>query len=251
MNSRPQVARQRRFYSTRTHAHLRPRAGDHYAQKLAHALALQIGLNSEDRILEVGAGFGRFTFDLLEWCGSMVALDLSARALSELEHTREERGISPERCSTLCADLTEPVPELPEAGFDAVVGFFLLHHLPDLKASIAVSAPLLKPGGHIAFIEPNRRNPLFLAQVAFCSDMTWRDEKACSCSTGAGWRAPIGRQGWWRSRPVASASSPQILNQFTPARRLEASLERLRGLAWIRPMLVLSARAAAEARSGT
>ena len=144
MNSRPQVARQRRFYGTRTHAHLRPRAGDHYAQKLARALALQIGLNSEDRILEVGAGFGRFTFDLLEWCGSMVALDLSARALSELEHTREERGISPERCSTLCADLTEPVPELPEAGFDAVVGFFLLHHLPDLKASIAVSAPLLQ-----------------------------------------------------------------------------------------------------------
>ena len=54
-----------------------------------------------------------------------------------------------------------PVDRMLEIG----AGFFLLHALPDVGQAIAKLMPLLAPEGRMAFVEPNRRNPLILAQV--------------------------------------------------------------------------------------
>lgn len=237
-------ANQRRFYETRRHEHLQPLVDDFYAAKLAGAVATSIGLGPQDRVLEVGAGFGRFTFPLLERCGSVLALDLAPRALEQIEATRAQRGIAAARCTTRNLDVTTLEPGALGERFRFIVGFFVLHHLPDARDAIRRLVTALEPGGFLAFIEPNRRNPLFLAQVACCPDMTWADEKGMLRLSARGvadaFRAaalevePLRRFGFF---------PPQLLNRSDLARRLEARLESWRVLDALLPFLLLRARA--------
>jgi len=236
---------QRRFYETRVHEHLQPRDQDFYAEKLATVVAESLGLGPGDRVLEVGAGFGRFTFALLERCGSVVASDLAPRALETLERARDERGIAVERCTTRCLDVTTFDADGFGERFSFLVGFFLLHHLPDVARCVARLAPLLAPGGQMAFVEPNRRNPLFLAQVACCPDMTWAEEKGMFQLSHSGVTdafraaglapAPVQRFGFF---------PPQLLNRSHAARRIEARLETSPVLRPLLPFLLLRARRA-------
>jgi ubiquinone/menaquinone biosynthesis C-methylase UbiE len=94
MNSDDHVSRQQRFYDERSHDHLQVRSDDRYARNLVDHLVDRLGIGPEDRVLEVGAGFGRFTFPLLERCASVVAVDLSTVALARLEDERDA-GASP------------------------------------------------------------------------------------------------------------------------------------------------------------
>jgi 2-polyprenyl-3-methyl-5-hydroxy-6-metoxy-1,4-benzoquinol methylase len=210
---------------------------------LVAAVVEALGITREHRVLEVGAGFGRFTFELLESCHSVLALDLSTRALETLERTRDARGISQQRCRTWAADLTALDREEEPETFDFVVGFFLLHHLPAFAATIRDLAAFLAPGAGIGFLEPNRRNPLFLAQVACCADMTWAEEKGMFTLH---W-ADIEKA--YRDAQLVDVRTarfgffpPQILNRFEVARRLEDRLERASALEWVLPFLVSTAR---------
>lgn len=237
------VARQRRFYGSRAHRALQPRVGDLYVSKLAAALVSALGIESHHRVLEVGAGFGRFTFALLEHCGSVTALDLSETALESLDAVRESRGIGVERCRTIHSDLDTVSADDLGAPYDFVLGFFVLHHLEDVGASIDRLARFAVPGGGIGFLEPNRWNPLYAVQVTCCPDMTWSEEKGV-------WRlSPRGvmqsyRQSGLEPQPVHYLGffPPQLVNRFAWARRLEAMLERQAWLGGVLPFLILSAR---------
>lgn len=237
------AARQRRFYDTRRHDHLQAGEGDVYARNLARRLARGAGIEKCHRVLEVGAGFGRFTFDLLEFCDSLTALDLSPVALATLERTRDERGIPPERCRVHCADADAVTPQAPGGEFDFVVGFFLLHHLEDVARTLGALRNVLVAGGRMAFVEPNRRNPLFLAQVACCPDMSWREEKGMFRLSARGVNA-IFRELGLRPRDTESFGffPPRIVN-LAPGFALERRLERIGLLKPILPMLLISAEA--------
>jgi SAM-dependent methyltransferase len=234
---------QRAFYERGAHAHLRPDANDHYAAKLAARLASQLAIRPSDRVLEVGAGFGRFTFHLLAHCRSVVAADVSERTLGELDRMRVERGIPAERCRTTVADVDDLTASDLEPPVDHVVGFFLLHHLQDFHRSIGRLARVLPPGGGIGFLEPNRRNPLFLAQVLVCPDMDWRSERGMFRLR----RADVERA--YRDAGLTGVETatlgmfpPQIANRFALARRLEGAIETIALVsAWL-PFLLMTAR---------
>ena len=236
-------ARQGRFYQTRAHAHLQPRAGDHYADRLADRLAAALRIGVGDRVLEVGAGFGRFTFSLLSHCAAVTALDLSQRTLAALERERDDRGIPAERCWPLCCDVDSLTEEAVGEPFDHVVGFFFLHHLADHAASLRRLVRCLAPGGGIAFVEPNRLNPLFALQVLACPDMSWREERGMFRLSRAGVEAA------YRSAGLADIRSdtfgffpPSVVNRLAAARGLEDRLQGLRPLRAVLPFLLLSAR---------
>ncbi len=238
------VEAQREFYASRRHDHLQPQSEDIYSARLVARLVEAIGLVPEARVLEVGAGFGRFTFELLAHCESLVALDLSEEALARLASARDERGISVDRCRTLCADLQEVDLTAQETPFDFIVGCFILHHLPDYRDAIRRLVPSLRPGGGMAFIEPNRRNPLFAAQVAFCQDMSWAEEKGMfrlssrgvlgACEAAGLETLPDRRFGFF---------PPQVIYRWPAASRLEARIERVGVMEPLLPFLFVGARA--------
>lgn len=243
MSSDDHVCRQRRFYDERAHGHLQVRSDDLYACKLVTQLADRMGVGPEDRVLELGAGFGRFTFPLLERCGSVLAVDLSTVALSRLEEEREARGIPAHRCAVHAANLDELSPDVLGERLEWIVGFFLLHHLPDYAASIRRLASLMSPEKGMAFVEPNRRNPLFLLQLVACRDMTWAEEK------GMFRLSQKGVETAYRDAGLTNVDShsfgffpPQIFNRFRAAREIERHVERLALARPVLPFLLLSAR---------
>lgn len=242
------IEAQRAFYESREHRHLRPQGEDAYAEKLASELARRSGIEPHHRVLEVGAGFGRFTFPLLRRCGSIVALDSSRRVLESLELGRDDRGIPGSRCETWCANLDDAELARGREPFDFVVGFFILHHLPDLRRALANLRPLLGDRGRMAFLEPNRRNLLFLAQVACCPDMGWSEEKGLfrlSAASVANACRAAGIQP--EGDEQLGFFPPQLYNRFAWCRRLESRLERRRWLAPILPFLLLRAGLSPEA----
>lgn len=199
-------------------------------------------MRSHHRVCEIGASFGRFTIPLLDHCQSVLAVDLSQRALSELEATRRELGIDESRLRIHAGDAADLTLDDIGRPVDFVVGFFILHHVDDLVGTIRSVSGLLRPGGGLAFLEPNRRNPLFLAQVLACPDMPWREEKGMFRLSARGVAAAY-RAAGLTADPVTRFGffPPQLVNRFAGMRRLEGWLERLPFLEPVLPFLLMTA----------
>ena len=129
-----------------------PEAGRQVLGKLRKALGSEPG--PFGRTLEIGAGTGYFTLNLLRagLIEDAVASDISQGMLDSLAASSERLGLEVE---TVRAE-AERLP-FPDASFDLVFGHAVLHHLPDLGASFAELYRVLRPGGLIAFCgEPSR-----------------------------------------------------------------------------------------------
>ena len=128
--------------------------------KLAKALGREPG--RYPRSLEIGAGTGYFTLNLLRAgvIGEAVATDISPGMLERLSGTAARLGLDVR--ATRCE--ADKLPFADES-FDLVFGHAVLHHLPDLDAAFAEFRRVLKPGGTVAFCgEPSRYGDL-ISQV--------------------------------------------------------------------------------------
>ena len=107
-----------------------------------------------ERALEIGAGTGYFTLNLLRAgvIADAVATDISPGMLSALEASAQEMNLEVETVRTEAAELP-----FADGSFDLVFGHAVLHHLPDLERAFAEFARVLRPGGTLAFCgEPSR-----------------------------------------------------------------------------------------------
>jgi ubiquinone/menaquinone biosynthesis C-methylase UbiE len=100
------------------------------------------------RALEIGAGTGYFTLNLLRArvVGEAVATDISPGMLGRLERSAEELGLAVETAACEAAELP-----FADGSFDLVFGHAVLHHLPDLPAAFREFRRVLRPGGLVAF----------------------------------------------------------------------------------------------------
>ena len=100
------------------------------------------------RALEIGAGTGYFTLNLLRAgvVAEAVATDISPGMLRKLEDSARELGL---RVDTEACDAVELPFE--DGSFDLVFGHAVLHHLPDLDAAFREFRRMLRPGGVVAF----------------------------------------------------------------------------------------------------
>lgn len=114
--------------------------------KLAKALGRAPGVF--DRALEVGAGTGYFTLNLLRAgvVREAVATDVSPGMLDALSASALELALPVE--TRVCEASALPCAD---ASFDLVFGHAVLHHLPDLAGAFREFRRVLRPGGTVAF----------------------------------------------------------------------------------------------------
>ena len=126
-------------------------------------------ISKQDKILEVGAGVGRFS-QLIHAKGfDITASDLSPELIAKLN--RNTTNIE-----SFVGDINN-LPKQQNYKYDVLMGFFVLHHLSDLNESFASLAKGLKPGGQILFCEPNAWYFPFYLQILLTPRMKWSVDK--------------------------------------------------------------------------
>lgn len=125
--------------------------------------------------LEIGAGTGYFTLNLLQ-AGVVeraTATDISPGMLRTLEGNAKRLGL---RVRTVATE-AERLP-FDDEGFDLVFGHAILHHIPDLDRAFAEFHRVLRPGGTLVFCgEPSRYGDLIAAgpkRAALLAAPLWR-----------------------------------------------------------------------------
>jgi ubiquinone/menaquinone biosynthesis C-methylase UbiE len=107
-----------------------------------------------DRALEIGAGTGYFTLNLMlaGVVRQATCTDISPGMVTTLGANAQRLGLDVKAAR---AD-AESLP-FPAESFDLVLGHAVLHHLPDLERAFAEFHRVLRPGGRIVFAgEPSR-----------------------------------------------------------------------------------------------
>jgi SAM-dependent methyltransferase len=142
-----------------------------------------------DRSLEIGAGTGYFSLNLLQAgvVGEATCTDISPGMVATLGSNADRLGL---RVKTARAD-AESLP-FADSSFDLVLGHAVLHHLPNLRRAFAEFHRVLRPGGRIVFAgEPSRVG----------------DRIAALPKRGANAFAPAWRR-LMRAAPAAPAAAP-------------------------------------------
>jgi SAM-dependent methyltransferase len=141
-----------------------------------------------DRSLEIGAGTGYFSLNLLQAgvVAEATCTDISPGMMATLGRNAQRLGL---KVRTARAD-AESLP-FADASFDLVLGHAVLHHLPNLRRAFGEFHRVLRPGGRIVFAgEPSRLG----------------DRIASYPKRGAGAVAPTWRR-LLRARPAVRPSS--------------------------------------------
>jgi SAM-dependent methyltransferase len=131
-------------------------AGQRRAKRRGALVAAATQLGPGVQVLELGCGTGLFSAAFAATGAAVTAIDISPDLIKIAR--KQVKGVK-----FVCAryeDASFPQP------FDAVVGSSVLHHL-DIPAALEKSYELLRPGGRMAFAEPNMLNPQVFAERTF------------------------------------------------------------------------------------
>lgn len=117
----------------------------------------RFGLRAGDRLLDLGCGFGRHTYEALTRGADVVSCDM---ALGELESIHNTAPLLIDDAQfdgqLLHTQVQGDGTRLPFAdnSFDKVIASEVLEHVPDDEAAYAELMRILKPGGTIAVTVP-------------------------------------------------------------------------------------------------
>ncbi len=104
-------------------------------------------------IVDIGAGTGRLSLELLKRGASVTAIDVSEEMLAILK--KKANRAEAARLSTLVGD-AESIP-VPDNTFDFVVAAFLIVHLKDPARFFDEAYRVLKPGGSLVVTNINQK----------------------------------------------------------------------------------------------
>ncbi len=108
------------------------------------------------QVLECGCGSGWITAELAAMGAIVNAFDISQEAVANTQTFLAARRLLG-KCTV--RKMSAEKCDYPDAQFDVIVGFAILHHL-DLDRSLPELHRMLKPGGTALFAEPLGGNPL-------------------------------------------------------------------------------------------
>ncbi len=137
--------------------------GQHYLRRVERDLVEKHVLSmfkGQERVLELGAGTGRFSLLLAKHAQKVVAVDVSPQMLSVLNTKALADGIS---CvDTACGDMEGAWPKGP---FDWVCSMSALEYVADLDGIVAQASDKLTDGGRLYFITAHRTPFRWFTQI--------------------------------------------------------------------------------------
>lgn len=223
---------QRRYFEETPKPRMVPRVS-RYLERHVDEIVRAAGLTQGDTILEVGAGMGRYTIPLRARGYDVEALDLSRELLDRLGEHDAVRPGRPRELRLHEADIAEPPAEL-HGRFDAVIGFFTLHHVHDLEACFRGARRVLRASGRLAFLEPNPLNPLYYVQIAVTPGMTWEGDGGIVRMRPRVVLPALEASGFARCRSERFGFFPPFVAETELGSRIERGLERI---PLLRPLL--------------
>jgi SAM-dependent methyltransferase len=149
-------ALQREYWAEADRGHFRWQTENEYIAATESALLDRVRAAKGERILEVGCGEGANLRNLRQ------RLD-GARVFAVDFSPPKVRFASQGGARGACADAAS-LP-FPDRAFDAVLIRDLLHHVPDRAGVLREAARVLRLGGRLTLIEPNRKNPIIAAMA--------------------------------------------------------------------------------------
>ncbi len=219
---------QQEYFSQTTKPTMIPTDSLYLRRQVAEMLRVA-NLVTGERVLEVGCGMGRYTFLLAHTGIQIEGMDLTPALLDKLRATDGGRYNIPLHC----ADVLEYPPDLKNR-FDAVIGFFTLHHLHNIPACYRAMEQMVKPGGRIVFLEPNPYNPLYYLQILFTARMTFRGERGIFNMRKSFIFNAMQAAGLSKLEVVQFGFFPPVIVNHPDGAKLEAVLERV---SFWRPLL--------------
>jgi 2-polyprenyl-3-methyl-5-hydroxy-6-metoxy-1,4-benzoquinol methylase len=200
----------------RLHALDTPYIQRHYRELMAKA-ALAPGAS----VCEWGSGLGRFSRLLLAEGMQVSAIELSPQLTRESRQALAGQG----PLSVHCGDIVE-VLDAGIGKFDAMLGFFVLHHLPELEKYFRSAYQALRPGGRMVFVEPNPFHPLFPVQITLTPGMRWHGERGIYRLTPDAVRQAAISAGFSRIEITRYGALPRAPYNWLARWRREQTIER-------------------------
>ena len=144
-------------------------------------LARRVVVRAGERLLEIGCGEGANLHHLREAGAVRFGVDYSGARTAFARRATDAH--------TATADATR----LPfaDGAFDVVLIRDVLHHIADVDGVLAEARRVLRPGGRLTLLEPNRASPLILLQAAVIPA-----ERGVLRSTAAALEATLVRAGF-------------------------------------------------------
>jgi ubiquinone/menaquinone biosynthesis C-methylase UbiE len=121
-------------------------------ERVTERLFCEAGIGPGQRVMDLGAGVGDVSLLLARLVGPSGEIVGVERDPQTIAYARERATVAN---ASNVRFIECGVEDIPEPGpFDAVVGRFILHHLPDPLTVIRSVVGLVRPGGVVAFQEP-------------------------------------------------------------------------------------------------
>jgi ubiquinone/menaquinone biosynthesis C-methylase UbiE len=181
----------------------------------------------EERVLDLGCGWGTFCWALGPRVAEMVGVDFSQKSIDLCEERLAHTAI--EGVSFLCADARDT--GLEAESFDLVIGADLVEHLypEDSQAVIAEAFRVLKSGGRLSLWTPHRghflemlkaRNIILRRDVSHVDYKSMERLKTMVASEGFG----LERAYYAESHLTGLRSIEKMFQRWVPALRRRVAL---------------------------
>jgi ubiquinone/menaquinone biosynthesis C-methylase UbiE len=105
------------------------------------------------KVLEIGAGTGRFSLGLLDIVGQLTVVDLAATMLQVIKNKLQQREQTPNLLEYINASIYA-LPLKPNS-FDCIVSINLFNHLENIELALRQCSRLIKKDGYFLFNYPN------------------------------------------------------------------------------------------------